>query len=171
MTASNKYVNSTQEAGGKAMGGASFPGQVLTLTGTYEKDGANDGDGSVLRLGTVPATAIPMSHSYIGNDALTGASDIDVGVYAQSNGAVDGVVVDKDCLSDGLDIAAGNALGSEARAFQAVGLDEYGQDLRTLAGGAVGDGNDFYDIALTGNTFGTASGTISWELNFILPQS
>lgn len=168
--ATNKYVNTTQEAGGKAMGGASFPGQVLTLTGTYEKTAA-DNDGSVLRLGTVPATAIPLSHSYLANDALTGASDVDLGVYAQSNGAVDGAVADKDCLSDGLNIAAGNALGSEIRAFQAVGIDELGQDLRTLAGGSIGDGNDFYDVALTGNTFGTATGTIAWELNFLLPQS
>jgi hypothetical protein len=168
--ATNKYVNATQEAGGKAMGGASFPGQVLTLVGTYEK-AAGDNDTSVLRLGTVPATAIPLPHSFIGNDALAGATDVDIGVYKQSNGPVDGAVVDKDCLSDGLDIAAGNALGSEIRAFQAVALDEFGQDLRTLAGGSVGDGNDFYDIAITGNTFGVAAGTISWELNFLLPQS
>lgn len=168
--ATNKYVNTTREAGGKAMGGAGFPGQVLTLVGTYEKEAA-DNDTSVLRLGTVPATAIPLSHSFIGNDALSGATDVDIGVYKQSSDTVDGAVVDKDCLSDGLNIAAGNALGSEIRAFQAVGLDEFGQDLRTLAGGTVGDGNDFYDVAITGNTFGTATGTISWELNFLLPQS
>lgn len=166
----NIYVNTTREAGGKAMAGAGFPGQVLKLVGTYEKTAA-DNDGSVLRLGTVPANAIPLSQSFLGNDALTGATDVDVGVYKQSNGTIDGAVVDKDCLSDGLNIAAGNALGSEIRAFQAVALDEFGQDLRTLAGGSVGDGNDFYDIALTGNTFGTATGTISWELSFLLPQS
>lgn len=168
--ATNKYVNTLQEAGSKTMAGAAFPGQVLCLTGTYEKTAA-DNDTSVLRLGTVPATAIPLSHSYLANDALTGATDIDVGVYAQSNGAVDGAVADKDCLSDGLDIASGAALGSERRAFQAVAIDELGHDLRTLAGGTVGDGNDFYDVALTGNTFGTATGTISWELYFLLPQS
>lgn len=167
--ATNKYVNATQAAGGKTMAGAAFPGQVLCLTGTYEKTAA-DNDTSVLRLGTVPANAIPLATlSKIGNDALSGATDVDVGLYAPlPNG---GAVADKDCLSDGLDIAAGAALGSERRAFQAVGLDEFGQDLRTLAGDAIGDGNDFYDVALTGNTFGTATGTISWELYFLLPQS
>lgn len=173
MTASNKYMNSTLEAGGKTMAGAAFPGQILMLVGTYEKDGANDGNGSVLRFGTVPANAIPLYHlSTINNDALTGASDVDIGLYAQSNGSVDGAVVDKDILSDGIDISSGNALASPAKAFQLhPAIDEFGQDLRTLVGGAVGDGNDFYDVALTGNTFGTASGTIAWSLAFLLPQS
>lgn len=164
--ATDKYVNTNQEAGVKTMAGAAFPGQVLSLVGTYEKTAA-DNDTSVLRVGTVPATAIPLvTLSKSGNDALAGATDVDIGTYK-----VDGAVVDKDCLSDGLDINAGAALGSERRAFQAVGLDEFGQDLRTLSGGSVGDGNDFYDIAFTGNTFGTATGTISWELYFLLPQS
>ncbi len=169
--ATNKYVNSTQEAGRKTLGGAGFPGQLLLLLGTYEKSAA-DNDTSVLRLGTVPANAIPVPHlSLLNNDALAGATDIDIGVYKQSNGDVDGAVVDKDCLSDGLDIAAGNALASPIKAFQALAIDEFGQDLRTLAGGSVGDGNDFYDVAITGNTFGNAAGTISWVLAFILPQS
>lgn len=168
--ATNKYVNTNQEAGSKAMGGASFPGQILALTGTYEKT-ALDTDGSVLRLGTVPANAIPMSHSFMAFEAIAGLTDVDVGTYAQSNGAVDGVVADKDCLSDGLDPHAGAALGTEIRAFQAVGIDELGQDLRTLSGGSVGDGKDFYDVALTLNTGGANTGTIAWELYFLLPQS
>lgn len=169
--ATNKQVNTTRAAGGKTMAGAGFPGQVLVLTGTYEKT-ALDNNTSILRLGTVPANAIPLSHSYFANDALTGATDIDVGVYAPLNpDNTGGVVASKDCLMDGVDWASGAALGSERRAFPAVGIDEYGLDLRTLAGDTIGDGNEFYDIAITGNTFGTATGTISWELYFLLPQS
>lgn len=170
--ATNKYVNTTQAAGGKTMAGAAFPGQVMVLIGTYEKT-ASDNDTSVLRLGTVPANAIPIPHmSRLNNDALSGATDIDVGLYAPLEaGGTGGAVADKDCLSDGIDIAAGNALASPISAFQAVAIDEFGQDLRTLAGDAIGDGNEFYDVALTGNTFGTATGTISWSLAFLLPQS
>lgn len=168
--ATNKYVNTSQAAGAKTMAGAAFPGQLLQLLGTYEKTAA-DNDTSVLRLGTVPANAIPVPQlSFINNDALAGATDIDVGVYAPLSDGV-GAVADKDCLSDGLDINAGNALASPAKAFQALAIDEFGQDLRTLAGDTIGDGNEFYDVAITGNTFGTATGTISWVLTFILPQS
>lgn len=169
MTSSNKYANSTLHAGGKVAAGLGFPGNLLVLSGTYEKDGANDGDASVLRLGTVPANAVPVpTLSRLNNDALAGATDIDLGVYKQGEGAA---VVSKDILCNGIDIAAGNATGSPIYAFQAVGIDKYGQDLRTLVSGSVGDGNDHYDVALTGNTFGTASGTISWVLVFLLPQS
>lgn len=164
--ATDLYVNTNQEAGVRSSAGAVFPGKLMVLSGTYEKT-ASDNDTSVLRLGTVPADAVPVGTlSLLGNDALSGATDIDVGVYS----AKDGAVVDKDCLSDGVDIASGAALGSERRAFQALALDEFGQSLRTLAGGAIGDGDDHYDIAITGNTFGTATGTISWVLAFILPQ-
>lgn len=163
--ATDKYVNSTLEAGSKVSPGAGFPGEVLILSGTYEKTAA-DNDTSVLRLGSVPATAIPVpTQCLLGNDALTGATDVDIGTYRQN-----GAVIDADALSDGLNIAAGNALGSEIRAFQAIGLHEFGSDLRTLSGESVGSGQEIYDIAITGNTIGTATGTISWVLTFILPQ-
>lgn len=170
--ATNKYTNATQQAGGKTMAGAAFPGQVLVLTGTYEKTAA-DNNTSVLRLGTVPANAIPLPHlSKLNNDALAGATDIDVGLYAPLQaGGTGGAVADADCLADGLDIAAGNALASPIPAFPAVAIDEFGLDLRALAGDAIGDGNEFYDVAITGNTFGTATGTIAWSLAFLLPQS
>lgn len=163
--AQDRYVNETLEAGSKVLPGAGFAGSLFILQGTDEKEAA-DNDTSVLRLGQVPANAIPIPYlSVIGNDALSGATDIDIGVYKQKGG----VVVDADCLADGLNIASGNAAGSEARAFPAVGLDEYGQDLRTLAGDS--DNTQFFDVAITGNTFGTATGTISWTLVFLLPQA
>lgn len=163
--ATDIYVNSTQEAGSKVTNGAGFVGRILALIGTYEKTAA-DNDTSVLRLGCVPANAIPMPKaSVLGNDALTGATDIDVGLYKQN-----GAVVDKDCLSDGLNIASGNALGSEISAFQAVALDEFGDNLFTLAGETEAVNSQMYDVAITGNTFGTATGTISWALYFLLPQ-
>lgn len=171
MTASDRYTDTTLHAGAgaKVAAGLGAPGNMLILSGTYEKGGSADGDGSVLRLGTVPANAVPVpTLSRLNNDALAGATDIDIGLYKQGEG---GAVVDKDILTDGIDINAGNASGSPIYAFQGVGIDKYGQDLRTLVGGSVGDGNDNYDIAITGNTFGTASGTISWNLVFLLPQS
>lgn len=168
----NIYVNSTLEAGSKVLPGAGAPGRVMCLRGTYEKT-ASDNDGSVLRLGRVPANAIPLTTlSKLGNDALTGASDVDIGVYKPSGPGSDGAVVDKDCLSDGLNIASGAALGSEIRAFQANGLDEWNRTLKQIveADGSTTIYDEELDIALTGNTFGTATGTISWELFFLVPQ-
>jgi hypothetical protein len=167
--ATNKYTNTTQAAGSKTMAGAAFPGQVLVLQGTYDKT-ALDNDTSILRLGQVPANAIPLPHlSKLNNAALAGATDIDVGVYRPLNDG--GAVVNKEILGNGLNISAGNALASPAAAFPAIAIGQFGTDIRTLVGGSVGDGKDFYDVALTGNTFGTAAGTITWSLAFLLPQS
>lgn len=168
----NKYVNTTLAAGGKVLPGAGGAGRLLVLSGTYEKT-SSDNDASVLRLGKIPANARPLvTLSKLANDALTGATDIDVGLYKPMSGGVAGAVVDKDCLSDGLNIAAGAALGSEIRAFQAVGIDEWNRTLKEIveADGSITTYDEEYDVALTGNTFGTAAGTISWELYFLVPQ-
>lgn len=171
--ATNKYTNATTELGGKVMPGLGAPGRILQLVGTYEKTAA-DNDTSVLRVGRVPANAVPVPHeSKLNNDALTGATDIDVGVYKPSAlGGVDGAVVDKDILADGLNIAAGNALASPVAAFPAVSIESFGKTLRELVDAAAGTTSEAqeYDVAITGNTFGTATGTIAWSLTFLLPQ-
>lgn len=169
--ATNKYVNTTLAAGSKVLAGAGFPGPVMVLLGTYEKTAA-DTDTSVLRLGKVPRTAIPLYHSArLNNDALAGATDIDVGLYKSLAGGGD--VVDKDILTDGIDIAAGNALASPVAAFQAVALEKFGLNLGELVDLASGTTSydQEYDLAITGNTFGVALGTISWSLAFLLPQA
>lgn len=172
--ATDVYVNTNREAGSKDIAGAVFPGQILALVGTYEKTAA-DNDTSVLRLGKVPANAVPLyGISTLNNDALTGATDVDLGIYKPNNGTTDGAVVDKDLLSDGLNIASGNALASPAQAFQThPAIDEFGDSIKTLAETALATTlyDEEYDIALTGNTFGTATGTISWKLYFLLPQA
>lgn len=161
----DRYTNETLESGSKVTAGAGLAGQVFVLVGTDEKEAA-DSNGSVLRIGQVPANAIPLYHlSKLNNDALSGATDVEIGVYKQKGG----VVKDLDCLLGTTDINAGNALASPLAAFGAMTLTDFGSDLRTLAGDS--DDTEFYDIAITGNTFGTATGTISWELYFLLPQA
>ena len=163
--AQDRYTNETLEAGSKVLPGAGLAGQLFVLNGTDEKEAA-DTDGSVLRLGQVPANAIPIPHlSVIGNDALAGATDVEIGLYKQKGGAA----VDIDILLGTADINAGNAAGSELNAMSAIGLADYGKDLRTLVSDA--DNTEFYDVAITGNTFGVAEGTISWTLVFLLPQA
>jgi hypothetical protein len=167
--ATDKYLNSTLDAGGRVLTPKGFPAHKMVLTGTYEKTAA-DTDTSILRVGKVPANAIPDYHSsLINNDALAGATDVDIGIYKADKGAV----VDKDLLSDGLNIAAGNALTSPIKAFQThPAIDEFGLTLLELTNltNTTTRTDQEFDIALTGNTFGTATGTITWRLEFIVPQ-
>ncbi len=169
----NKYTNATTELGSRVLPGLGAPGRVLALVGTYEKT-ASDNDASVLRIGRIPANAVPLVPlSFLNNDALTGATDIDIGVYKPSAlGGVDGAVVDKDILTDGINIAAGNALASPIKAFQAIAIENFGKSVKELVDAAAGTTSqaEEYDVAITGNTFGTAAGTITWSLLFLLPQ-
>lgn len=171
--ATNKYVNATREAGGRTMPGQVVPGRVLRLVGTYEKTAA-DTNASILRIGTVPANAVPLyQSSQINNDALAGATVVDVGIYEVSDGPNDGVVVDADLFSSNLDIAAGNALASPVKAFQThPTIEEFGLTILALtnAVNATTRADEAFDIALTGDTFGVATGTIAWDLSFLVPQ-
>lgn len=168
--ATDKYLNSTLDAGGRTLTPAGFPAMLMILQGTYEKTAA-DNDASILRFGKVPANAIPCYHlSFINNDALSGATDVDIGLYKPNKGAV----VDKDLLSDGLNIAAGNALASPIKAFQThPTIEEFESTLKETAAAVLAATvqDQEFDIALTGNTFGTATGTIAWHLVFIVPQA
>lgn len=166
----NKYTNANLAAGNKERAGAVAPGRLLRLQGTYEKTAA-DNDGSVLRLGRVPANAIPLyQNSFLNNDALTGATNVDVGLYKPG---VAGAAVDKDLLTAGISIASAAALASPIRAFQTrPTIEDWGRSLKELVElvNSITTFDEEYDIAITGNTFGTAVGTISWDLTFLVPQ-
>lgn len=168
--ATDKYMNSTLAAGGRPLTAAAFPAIMLVLKGTYEKTAA-DNDTSILRFGKVPANAIPNYElSSLNNDALAGATAVHVGIYKPDGGAV----VDVDLLSAGLNIAAGNALASPIKAFQTHPTIEEAESTLLELTNAVNSttrGDQEFDVALTGDTFGTATGTITWHLVFTVPQA
>jgi len=149
--ATNIYINADLTNANKGSATKSGAG-VVALAGTYAKTAA-DNDTSVIRFFKgVPSTYIPLIVT-VACEALSGATDVDMGVYKTDLG----VVVDKDCLMDGQTLASAslvlNGLGGLAAA-------DRGKPLYLLAGETVASHQEQYDIALTGNTFGTATGNI-----------
>ena len=128
---------------------------------TFETEAA-DAAGDVKALFRVGAHEIPLE-CWIINDAIAGATDIDLGLYRD-----DETVVDADALMDGADISAGIAYASKTDGLSALGVEERGvkafydiaNDVAT--GDVIGSiPNDSYWVALTLNSEVSAAGTIT----------
>lgn len=155
-------------AAGKATDAHKSSGVKPTIrTITFETEAA-DAAGDIKALFRVGAHEIPLECTII-NDAIAGATDIDLGLYRDSE-----VVVDADALMDGADISAGIAWASATDGLGALGVEERGvlkffeiaNDVAT--GDVIGSlPNDSYWVALTFNSEVSAAGTITVVLKTI----
>jgi len=136
----------------------------IVRTITFETEAA-DAAGDIKALFRVGAHEIPVE-GWLISDAIAGASDLDVGLYRDSE-----VVVDKDALADGLDPNAGIAYASRLDILSALGVEERGvkpfydiaNDVAT--GDVVGSlPNDSYWVCITLNSEVSAAGTITVQL-------
>jgi len=166
MAVENKYVSANLEA--EKHETAAFTHGDKTLYGVAIAEiAAADDDGSVYRLfKNVPADYIPAKIE-IACDAITGGTDFDLGFYKQTVGGVAGDVVDADKLADGIDLSSAVAFASAIDGLQTLNIDEAQERIYTLAGDTLNDHELGYDIALTGNTVGTAAGTVTVKAWFV----
>jgi len=117
----DKYVDTARQNGLPARAHESSGVVPRLRTITFETLVAAD-QNDIRRLFTVGAHEIPVRCDIV-NDAIAGASDIDLGLYRPG---VDGIVVDDDALMDGTNINAGVAWGSETDGLSALDLSERG---------------------------------------------
>lgn len=125
----------------------------------YVEVAAADDDTSVYRMCRIPSNA-RISELAVKNDAVTGGTDYELGVYQTADNG--GAVVDSDVLASVIDMSSARAVfteidtvieeDSEKRLWELLGLTE--------------DSHRQYDIALTGQTVGTAAGTIALRLRY-----
>lgn len=170
---SDVFVDSARQAGTPALARESSGVKPKVRSITFETavaDAAND----VRRLFTVGAHEIPV-RCLIMCDAIAGATDIDLGLYRPSMGAV----VDRDALLDGGNIAAGKAFSDNFDGLAALGVEERGiRKFHELADDVTTDPSDqighipydSYDVALTFVSEITAAGTITVILETIEAQ-
>ncbi len=178
MAVVNKYVRTRIEAGkndeAPYVNGSKIVGMVAS-----EELAAGDDAASIYRFfkGLNP-NLIPIDIKIYADDAVVGATEVDVGLYKQTDDGGTGAVVSIDCFGDGLDLTpAGGALrGGDAQ----VGADEYidgmkGVDIADLtkklyehAGDDVTDYEQGYDLALTVVSDTTTGGTVTVIATFIM---
>lgn len=124
----------------------------------------DDSDGSVYRLCKLPANAVIVDVRYY-NDAITGGTDYDLGLYEGDGGAV----ADKDCLDDGFTFAVAQPVSSfPNQGMRAVTLANREKQLYELAADDDVSYPGFYDVALTANTAGSGAGNILVEIDYII---
>lgn len=166
MAVLDTFANALTAAGKKAPPIATGGAQVLALAGRWTS-AAGDDDASVVRIGRVPANAIPLIGNLYAN-AITGMTDVDLGLYKPGVG---GAVVDKDLLADGLDPASGEAITAPLNLLTNLGGSDpeaaVGKQLWELLGLTKPARQD-YDLAFTFNTIGSGADTLSWFLLFAL---
>jgi hypothetical protein len=136
--------------------------EVKLATATIEVAAADD-DGVILAMVRLPSQAVLLS-ALIMNDAITGGTDYDLGVFTPNEGSGDPVAVDADCLIDLVSMASARAIPTEFLGTGTNGVDpaNLGKPLWELAGVSADPGDDtLYDLCFTGNTVGTAAGTIT----------
>lgn len=165
------YADSDLAAGKKARARivTGVDSKLRTITfETAVADAALD----VKRLFRVGAHEIPV-RCLIMNDAIAGLTEVDLGLYRPNLG----VVVDRDALMDGTNLAAGKAFSDQLDGLSALGVEERG--VRTF-GEIAGDvatsdviGHfpaDGYDVGLCLVSEVTAAGTITIILETVENQ-
>lgn len=162
MAVENKYVDTNLANQKKARSALSPLAEGFTVINTEEIAAADD-DGSVYRFfKSVPSNMIPTEITIM-TDGISGGTDYDLGLYKVGVGAA---AVDADVFMDGqtmasaLTRATGHQLG-----LAAVDIANAGKTLGELSGQT--DVDAAYDICLTGNTVGTAAGTITIIARFV----
>jgi len=170
--AADKYVDTARQNGNPARAHESSGVNLRLRTITFETLVADDIN-DIRRLFTVGAHEIPVQCDIV-NDAIAGASDIDLGLYRIG---VNGAVVDDDALMDGTDINAGIAWASKTDGLSALGVEERGissfleiaDDVATDdAIGKIPD--DSYDVVMSYKSEITAAATITVHLYTIDQQ-
>jgi hypothetical protein len=158
MAVEDKYVVSDDN---DMAAGTSGAGSLRKAIISFEVAAADD-DGSVYRLMQIPSDSI-ITNAEITCDAITAATDYDLGFYDIESGAV----VDADELADGVDISAGYAGGSEISMISAVDPANRLKQIWSLLGKTQLTKSESYDLAITANTVGTAAGTVTVIVDFI----
>ena len=115
-----------------------------------------DGDTSVFYLGNpLPSNAV-INQIILENDALAGATDVDLGFYDTiTNGSA---VISKDCLLDGASLASASS-GFGTNGFTKPTIANKHKQLWEIAGLSANP-KKLMQTALTFNTAGSATGNI-----------
>lgn len=138
-----------------------FGGRVRSQCATVEVAAADD-DTSVYRVARVPSNARIIAINVYA-DAITGGTVYDVGLHqTAANG---GAALDADAYATNVDLSSG-ATGANL-AFEARNIDKIKNKV-WQDGGLSADSKIEYDITLTGDTVGTAAGTISVEVLYVI---
>ena len=133
------------------------PRHIVEIPATYAKLAA-DTDGSTIQFARVPANALLLDVSLI-NEAITGATDADIGIYSDHEPG-SGTLHDVNAIADAVTLASARTGWTSVRC-EAADASTVTQRVWQLAG-LTSDPGGHLRLILTGVTFGTNTGDISF---------
>ena len=172
------YVNELIEAGKIAESAYVYGARTITIIETEEfpiADGSANIDIYRFFKGLNP-NLIPIDIKVYADDAIVGATDVDIGLYEQTSDSGAGVVVDVDVFAEGSRLSQA---GGHVRGGGIIDTDEYLDGLKAVdianltkklfehAGHTVTNYKQGYDLALTVNSDVTTGGTVTVIAQFI----
>lgn len=164
MAVQNKYVDANIVAN-RIAGAISAQGsKVIKHVATWEVAAADD-DASIFRfIKAIPSSMVPVAMR-VSCDAITGMSDVDIGVYKTDLGDV----VEVDILADGINPAAGFSRILGLDGLVSVDLANCLKSLWELVGRTAQNKESHYDVAMTCNTIGSGAGTVTIVSEWVNP--
>jgi len=165
MAAYNDFV--TQNASSKKadvdVSARSCGAPVKKLFFSFEK-AATDINASIWRIGRLSPFAKIVGIK-LACDAIASLTDLDIGFYKPKES--DGAVIDKDCLKDGLDPHAGISTLTDEYAPDPSAVGKEAWQIAGVSSAAEAAKYGAFDVALTGNTAGTDTGSIAGILEYV----
>lgn len=135
-------------------------GRLRLISDTIEI-GSTDSDNSIYRM--VPVySSWSIKHVWLWNDAVSGGSDFDLGVYLPSGDG--GAAVDVNAFADAVDMSSARVAPLDL-AFEVRDIANINQQVWQAAGLAV-DPKRFYDLAFTAITIGSGGGTLTLAVHY-----
>jgi hypothetical protein len=159
MAVENKFANSSLGTG--TLLDSSKGGNTKLLSQSVAIAVADD-DGSKYGMFLVKSNDVPIACD-IQCTAITAGTDYELGLYDYNMDGIVGAVVSKGLLMTGQTMATASV---ELNGMAAVTADKRGQKFWQLLGLSA-DPQKTYVVALTGDTVGTAAGTINVDLSLL----
>lgn len=155
MAVEDKYADSDREAGNPTNPAFTYGAQPAVAVALLAIAAADD-DASVYRVfSDIPGEWIPYRID-IKNEAITGGTDYDLGLYKTNSGAV----IDKDIFASTLDMSAAASSTPKDGLENVSDLTDLKKKIYEHAGDTLTTKLEGYDIALTANTVGSIAGDI-----------
>ncbi len=178
MAGADAYVNELVEAGKLDEAAYVNGSNRVDMIESFElavSDGSGTADVYRVFKGLRP-NLIPIDIKIYVDDAVVGATDMDIGLYEQSGDRGDGAVIDKEvfCATADFSTAGGFLRGAGADltdefldGLKSVDIADLKKKLYEHAGHDVTDYTQGYDLCITSNVNVTTGGTVTVIAQFI----
>lgn len=167
MSVINAYMDANYVAGKLADAAQLVGSPSRKMVATFEVAAA-DSDGSIYRVFKGLNPNIVVTNILVGNDAITSGTDYDIGLYGVLDYDNVGAVVNANVFADGLNLSSAHVSGSELSGISNVDVANRGKRLYEIAGHTSITKLPGYDLAVTANTVGSAAGTITVLLEYVM---